>query len=66
MLRKRENKKNKETKIGGAINPAGDAFTETRLVPAFPVFNRPSRGASPAEGRRCSTRTSVEGRKAGV
>ena len=29
-------------------------------------FNRPSCGASPAEGRRCSTWRSVEGRKAGV
>ena len=29
-------------------------------------FNRPSRGASPTEGRRCSTWRSVEGRKAGV
>ena len=33
----------------------GDAFTQTWLMPRLLGFNRPSCGASPAEGRRCST-----------
>ena len=45
---------------------AGDAFTQTRLMPRFSGFNRPSCEASPAEGRRWFTWKPVESRKAGV